>query len=80
MKKEISINTAAEQTGKIKLMTRLYDLASRLKCLSYLLSIPIPSLVCILSLHIYHDMLGGNGDLNILKESITHLYQKGELK
>jgi len=30
--------------------------------------------------HIYHDLLGGNGDLNILKESITHLYQKGELK
>lgn len=30
--------------------------------------------------HIYHDLLGGNGDLNILKSSITNLYQKGELK
>lgn len=30
--------------------------------------------------HIYHDLLDGNGDLNILKSSITNLYQKGELK
>ena len=30
--------------------------------------------------HIYHDLLGGNGDLNILKSSLTNLYQKGELK
>lgn len=30
--------------------------------------------------HIYHDLLDGNGDLNILKSSLTNLYQKGELK
>ncbi len=30
--------------------------------------------------HIYHDLLDGNGDLNILKSSLANLYQKGELK
>ena len=30
--------------------------------------------------HIYHDLLYGNGDLNILKSSLANLYQKGELK
>lgn len=30
--------------------------------------------------HIYHDILGGNGDLNILKSSLANLYQKGEIK
>lgn len=30
--------------------------------------------------HIYHDLLDGNGDLNILKSSLANLYQKGEIK
>lgn len=28
--------------------------------------------------HIYHDLLGGNGDLNTLKDQIHSLYLKGE--
>lgn len=29
--------------------------------------------------HIYHDLLDGNGDLNILKSSLENLYHKGEI-
>ena len=29
---------------------------------------------------IYHDLLGGNGDLNTLKYSLEQLYHKGEIK
>ena len=29
---------------------------------------------------IYHDLLGGNGDLNTLKEALHVLYKKGEKK
>lgn len=28
--------------------------------------------------HIYHDLLGGNGDLNALKQALNQLYMKGE--
>ena len=28
--------------------------------------------------HIYHDLLGGNGDLNVLKEQLHNLYLQGE--
>ncbi len=30
--------------------------------------------------HIYHDLLGGNGDLNALKEQLHNLFLKGEIK
>lgn len=30
--------------------------------------------------HIYHDLLGGNGDLNILKSAMETLYKKGEFE
>ena len=30
--------------------------------------------------HIYHDLLGGNGDLNILKSALETLYKKGEIE
>ena len=30
--------------------------------------------------HIYHDLLGGNGDLDTLKSSLRTLYEKGETK
>lgn len=29
---------------------------------------------------IYHDLLGGNGDLNILKSALETLYKKGEIE
>lgn len=29
--------------------------------------------------YIYHDLLGGNGDLNNLKAALEKLYQKGEI-
>lgn len=28
--------------------------------------------------HIYHDLLGGNGDLDALKNALKELFQKGE--
>ena len=30
--------------------------------------------------YIYHDLLGGNGDLNNLKAALEKLYQKGEIE
>ena len=30
--------------------------------------------------HIYHDLLDGNGDLNILKSALETLYKKGEIE